>query len=399
MPSVFISHSSKDKKFVAILAKALNDRGIVTWVDDWRIKVGQPIPGRIAQGISRSDFFLIVLSQAATESRWVENELNSAYFEATRQSKDSVLPVLLEKVEIPTLLRSVKYADFSESFDKGLNDLLGSLEINEDEIPFLTTAERRANIKSLLTTVNKSGELPTEAIAMVEDESYLDLFGENLDIKADRRLLRNSLLAILSLASGWDGRFIRRHQLIGPLLQLYQDAAEAGDLQIEKEVVSALCGMDSIVTRDFLIRILAKKQPIIVAEILSIWQGMHNWGDSSVWVPRILPVLHRFTRLPQEQCLYFDHDGIEQDFRFWVFRCLQGLKRRGSRSYIEEFISSVKSPTETLVEAAMAHWCVTGSDLYIPILRRASRSGNSNSKYFLKKIREYNSSQKRKQRQ
>ena len=323
MPSVFISHSSKDKKFVAILAKALNDRGIVTWVDDWRIKVGQPIPGRIAQGISRSDFFLIVLSQAATESRWVENELNSAYFEATRQSKDSVLPVLLEKVEIPTLLRSVKYADFSESFDKGLNDLLGSLEINEDEIPFLTTAERRANIKSLLTTVNKSGELPTEAIAM----------------------------------------------------------------------------MDSIVTRDFLIRILAKKQPIIVAEILSIWQDMHNWGDSSVWVPRILPVLHRFTRLPQEQCLYFDHDGIEQDFRFWVFRCLQGLKRRGSRSYIEEFISSVKSPTETLVEAAMAHWCVTGSDLYIPILRRASRSGNSNSKYFLKKIREYNSSQKRKQRQ
>ena len=78
MPSVFISHSSKDKKFVRELVKALKEQSVTAWVDDKQIKVGQPIPLRIAEGIRRCDFFLVVLSRAATESRWVENELNSA---------------------------------------------------------------------------------------------------------------------------------------------------------------------------------------------------------------------------------------------------------------------------------------------------------------------------------
>ncbi len=388
MPSVFISHSSKDKPFVRRLAKALNKRGVTTWVDDRQIVVGHPIPSRIAHGISRCDFFLVVLSHFGLDSTWVERELNSAYFRAASQKADAILPVLIESVPIPTLLSSLKYADFSKSFSDGLRDLLRSLSINEEEIPFLTRNERRARIKATLTSVNRFGDLPSEVMTLVEDESYLDLFEEHLNITTDRRLLHNSLYALRYLAEGWDGRCIRRHESIRPLIQLFQDADAANDLELRREVVCALCAIDSASTREFLIRHFEALDPKSVAEILASWQHMHEWSDSPVWVAKILPLLHKYSLLPQEQCLYFDHDGLEQDLRFWVFRCLQNPKRKSSRQYIEAFLATVNYPLEALAEAAMAHWCVTRRQDYVTVLRRAARAGVSNADYFLKQIRE-----------
>src|ERR1035441_2505228 len=206
MPSVFVSHSSVDKKFVAVLAAALNERGILTWVDDRQIKVGQPIPRRIEEGISSCDFFLIVVSRAALESKWVENELQSAYFQAAQRRADLILPVLLEKVELPAMLRPLRFADFTASFEFGLSELLLSLAIDEAEIPFLTRQQRRTRIKQLLNTVDKHGALPSEAMSLVEDESYLDLFEGNLDLNVVRRVLINSLYALRYLAEARDGR-------------------------------------------------------------------------------------------------------------------------------------------------------------------------------------------------
>jgi len=395
MTSVFISHSSKDKEFVLKLAKALNEHGVMTWVDHRQIKVGQPIPRRIAEGISHSDFFLIVLSESAVASRWVESELNSAYFKAARQKADAILPVLLENVELPTLLCALKYADFSESFDEGFTELLRTLAIDKDELPFLTRTQRRTKIKAMLTSEDKFGQLPSEVIALVEDESYLDLFEDNIDIKTDRRVLTNSLYAIRFLAAGWDGRYIRRHLSIGPLLRLYRDADAVHDFQIRKGAVCALCEIDSVLTREFLIQHLGELEPESAAEILANWQDIHEWTDSAVWASKVLPLLHKFATLPPEQCLYFDLENIEQDLRFWAFRCLQKLKRKISRKCIEDFLSSVNYPLRTLVEAAMAHWCVTGTEKYVPILRRACRAGDSNAKYFLEQIQKVTAKKKR----
>jgi len=196
MPTVFVSHSSVDKRFVGALTKALNERGIPTWVDDKQIKVGQPIPRRISEGIAACDFFLIVISKAAIKSQWVENELNSAYFHAARKRTDIILPILLERVDLPALLQPLRYADFSTSFERGMHELLRSLEIDQAEVPFLTRQERRTKILHMLTTVDKHGELPSETMSLVEDESYLSLFEENLSLYASRRVLNNSLYAL-----------------------------------------------------------------------------------------------------------------------------------------------------------------------------------------------------------
>ena len=389
MPSVFVSHSTADKKFVSALTKALNERGILTCVDDKQIKVGQPIPRGIAEGIASCDFFLIVVSKAAIRSQWVENELNSAYFEVARQRTDT-LPILLEKVDLPILLRPLRYADFSKSFENGISELLRSLEIDEEEIPFLSRQERQARIRHMLTIVDKHGELPSETISFVEDESDLTLFEENLSLSVRRRVLTNSLYALRFLADAWDGRRICRHASIPLLLSLYDDANRENDMEIKEDVIEVLAAIDSLSTYDFLLARLKEEQPEIVEAILSQWQSMHEWSEGRNWIPKIIPVLYSLIALPQNKCLYFNYDGRESDFRYWVFRCLQKFKRKDSRKHIEAFLSTVTWPTETLVEAAMAHWYVTGSTAYIPILRRAAKRPHdmSNAKSFLKIIKE-----------
>jgi hypothetical protein len=146
--------------------------------------------------------------------------------------------------------------------------------------------------------------------------------------------------------------------------------------------------IDSVSTYDFLLARLEEGEPKIVALILSRWEGMDEWWEGRSLIPRIIPVLYNLIAMPQNKCLYFDWDGRERDFRYWVFRFLQKLRRRDSRQHIETFLSTVTWPTEALVEAAMAHWYVTGSTAYIPILRRAAKQHMCNAKVYLKIIKE-----------
>ncbi|RYF36242.1 MAG: toll/interleukin-1 receptor domain-containing protein, partial [Cytophagaceae bacterium] len=58
----FLSHSSADKPFIRQLAADLSASGIDVWLDEQRIRVGDSIPEKIAQGLAESDYFLIGIS-------------------------------------------------------------------------------------------------------------------------------------------------------------------------------------------------------------------------------------------------------------------------------------------------------------------------------------------------
>src|SRR5712691_812752 len=73
---LFISHASEDKKtFVEPLASALRDFGVRVWYDDFTLNVGDSLSRSIDNGLSRSDFGLVVLSPAFFEKKWPEYEL------------------------------------------------------------------------------------------------------------------------------------------------------------------------------------------------------------------------------------------------------------------------------------------------------------------------------------
>lgn len=125
---VFISHSSKDKQFAKWVAVDLANAGHSAWLDEWKIRVGESIPTRVAQGIDECDPLIVVLSEHAVVSHWVEREWQAKYWDEVKDGRVRVLPVLLQQCELPTLLRTKRYANFVDGYNRGLEELLAALK-------------------------------------------------------------------------------------------------------------------------------------------------------------------------------------------------------------------------------------------------------------------------------
>jgi TIR domain len=124
----FLSHSSADKPFIRQLAADLTANGIGVWLDEQRIRVGDSIPEKIAQGLAESDYFLIGMSQRSNESAWVQKELNNALMTEMQRRNVHILPLKLDDSPMPQIIAEKKYADFSKSYKAGLDDLLTALK-------------------------------------------------------------------------------------------------------------------------------------------------------------------------------------------------------------------------------------------------------------------------------
>lgn len=120
---IFLSHSSSDKIFVRGLAIDLKHLGHNIWLDEWNILAGESIPTKIAEGLDQSDFVVLVLSRKSVESRWVETEWQSKYWDEIERSHVLVLPLMIESCTVPTLLKTKKYINFQNDYTEALESL------------------------------------------------------------------------------------------------------------------------------------------------------------------------------------------------------------------------------------------------------------------------------------
>ena len=117
-PGVFISYSHADHAFVDRLATMLDHDQITYWRDVKDLLVGDVIDREISRGIQAHALFLVVLSPASIDSRWVSRELDEASHEAS-EGRKLLLPVLtggLSVNAVPARLRRFKCADFNNDF-------------------------------------------------------------------------------------------------------------------------------------------------------------------------------------------------------------------------------------------------------------------------------------------
>jgi hypothetical protein len=76
MWDVFICHASEDKEpFVRDLAEALRKFRCEVWYDEFTLHVGDSLSASVDQGLSRSRFGVVVLSQAFLGKPWPDYEL------------------------------------------------------------------------------------------------------------------------------------------------------------------------------------------------------------------------------------------------------------------------------------------------------------------------------------
>ena len=107
--------------------------GVSVWLDEQRIRVGDSIPDKIAQGLAGSDYFLIAVSHNSVSSEWIKKELNTALVTEVQRRKVHILPLKLDDAQIPAIIADKKYADFSISYKAGLDELLIALQGELDD--------------------------------------------------------------------------------------------------------------------------------------------------------------------------------------------------------------------------------------------------------------------------
>lgn len=113
MLGVFISHNHLDKTFVRRLGADLAAHGVRPWIDEAEMNIGDSLISKIGAAIDEMDYFGIVLSPRSVGSAWVVQELEQALADQLASRRIKVLPILLEKCEIPGFLRGKVYADFT----------------------------------------------------------------------------------------------------------------------------------------------------------------------------------------------------------------------------------------------------------------------------------------------
>jgi formylglycine-generating enzyme required for sulfatase activity len=90
MSYIFISYSHKDKAYVHRLQQGLQHEGFEVWIDD-RIDYGTEWPKVIQKRLDECDAFIVVVSENAYASKWVQNEVARA-----ARKKKTVFPLLLQ---------------------------------------------------------------------------------------------------------------------------------------------------------------------------------------------------------------------------------------------------------------------------------------------------------------
>jgi len=91
----FLCHASEDKDgIVAPFAKAMDKAGLKPWCDSAQIKWGDNLVAKVQEGLSRSRYVLLFLSNAFLGKPWPKIELNTA-MSMEIGGRTLVLPVLL----------------------------------------------------------------------------------------------------------------------------------------------------------------------------------------------------------------------------------------------------------------------------------------------------------------
>ena len=102
----FLSHASRDAKFVVSLVRSLEADGLKVWIDDQNLRFGELLRNGIQAAIQDSRVLVLVWSEAALLSRWVMAELFTSF-----HLDRFIIPCVFDSTALPHFLRNSAYLD------------------------------------------------------------------------------------------------------------------------------------------------------------------------------------------------------------------------------------------------------------------------------------------------
>lgn len=138
--SCFISYSHQDEAFVERLYDDLQQQGVRCWYTPHDMRIGDKIRPTIERSIQSHEKLLLVLSEHALESNWVEKEVEMAFEKEYQQKQVMLFPIRLDTAVMETnqawaadIRRTRHIGDFSRwqdelVYQKALKRLLRDLQ-------------------------------------------------------------------------------------------------------------------------------------------------------------------------------------------------------------------------------------------------------------------------------
>jgi hypothetical protein len=124
---IFISYSSQDKVAVGRIAERLRADGHDVWIDSLKLRPGDNLQRKVQEGLNEADALIVVVSENSRNSRWVQHEFAAIAFQQISRGERRIIPVRLDKAEVPSYLADRVFLDLSENFEAGLTRLSETL--------------------------------------------------------------------------------------------------------------------------------------------------------------------------------------------------------------------------------------------------------------------------------
>jgi uncharacterized protein YjbI with pentapeptide repeats len=100
--SCFISYSSNDQPFAERLYADLQSKGVRCWFGPEDLKIGDHYHQRVDESIHFYDKLILILSEHAVQSAWVEREVVAAREKEDREQRSVLFPIRLDEAVMST---------------------------------------------------------------------------------------------------------------------------------------------------------------------------------------------------------------------------------------------------------------------------------------------------------
>ena len=102
---VFISYGHADADWVGTLAANLHRVGFNVFYDVWELVGGDPVTGRLEEGLKAATHGILVVSPFSLSRGWVQEEYQVLLRQAVENPARRLIPVLYRDAELPPLPR------------------------------------------------------------------------------------------------------------------------------------------------------------------------------------------------------------------------------------------------------------------------------------------------------
>ena len=126
---VFISYNHNDSSITHRISDSLQRENIDVVFDYKDISIGENVFDQIRYMYETSETVMVLLSQSLFASDYFRFEFPRYFFDEARKRKINIIPVLVEKCQIPSDFLEYEIINLTNDFEKGLQKIVQKLKI------------------------------------------------------------------------------------------------------------------------------------------------------------------------------------------------------------------------------------------------------------------------------